>query len=447
MRKGQKKKADNYIKLLEQAHDGLRKALSLKRYDVARDILEQCQEIAIRLGEFIETAGDIKSPVISLLEEYCEMVYQIYERVGQNQHIDANQTYKGLRKILIQAENVLKKDTDTRTEVVFLPYKASMWDSLESVWKVADEDPDCDAYVIPVPYYDKNPDGSFREEHYEGNLYPDYVPVIRYDEFDFEAHHPDMIFIHNPYDERNYVTSVHPSFYTRELKKYTDKLIYIPYFILDEIDPENTEAVKNIEHFCIAPGVIHADKVIVQSEKIRQIYIHVLTRHTGQSKKYWADRILGLGSPKIDKVKSIRKNDVEVPAEWLDIIRKPDGEWKKIILYNTSVGALLDQDEKMISKMERVFRTFKENREETALLWRPHPLIQATIESMRPTLWKSYKEMLEKYKKEGWGIYDDTPDLNRAIAISDGYYGDWGSLVQLCRSIGMPVMIQSTDVE
>ena len=32
-----------------------------------------------------------------------------------------------------------------------------MWDSLESVWQAADADPDCDAYVVPIPYYDTPP--------------------------------------------------------------------------------------------------------------------------------------------------------------------------------------------------------------------------------------------------------------------------------------------------
>ena len=64
-----------------------------------------------------------------------------------------------------------------RIEAVFLPYKASMWDSLESVWKAADEDPDCDAYVIPIPYFDRNPDGSFGPMHDERLDYPDNVPV------------------------------------------------------------------------------------------------------------------------------------------------------------------------------------------------------------------------------------------------------------------------------
>ena len=41
---------------------------------------------------------------------------------------------------------------------VFLPYKVSMWDSMETVWKAADKDPDCDAYVVPIPYFDKDQD-------------------------------------------------------------------------------------------------------------------------------------------------------------------------------------------------------------------------------------------------------------------------------------------------
>lgn len=313
--------------------------------------------------------------------------------------------------------------------------------------EAAEEDPDCDAYVIPIPYYDKNPDGAFREEHYEGDLYPDYVPITRYDEYDFEMHQPDITFIHNPYDECNYVTSVHPLFYAKELKNYTGQLVYIPYFILDEIDPADEEMVKGIEHFCIAPGVIHADKVIVQSEKMRQIYINVLVKHTGKNKRHWGNKILGLGSPKTDKVLRIKKNDIEVPKEWLELIRKPSGEWKKVILYNTSVGALLAQDEKMIKKMQGVFRIFKAMQKEITLLWRPHPLIQATLEAMRPELWEAYREMMDEYRKEGWGIYDNTPDLSRAIALSDGYYGDPSSLVQLYRNVKMPIMIQNTEIQ
>ena len=93
----------------------------------------------------------------------------------------------------IRIANSIAHDVEVCREVVFLPYKASMWDSLESVWKAADEDPGCDAYVIPIPYYDKNPDGSFRELHYEGGEYPKDVPVVWYEDYDFEKRRPDMM--------------------------------------------------------------------------------------------------------------------------------------------------------------------------------------------------------------------------------------------------------------
>ena len=100
----------------------------------------------------------------------------------------------------------------------------------------------------------------------------------------------------------------------------------------------------------------------------------------------------------------------------------------------------------MLEKMKYVFRTFKENQEEVALLWRPHPLIRATIESMRPELWEKYQKLVKQYMAEGWGIYDDTPDMDRAVAISDGYYGDASSIVQLYEKTGKPIMIQDVDI-
>ncbi len=53
----------------------------------------------------------------------------------------------------------------------------------------------------------------------------------------FEERRPDEIYIHNGYDNWNLVTSVHPRFYSENLKQYTDKLVYIPYFIMGDIDP------------------------------------------------------------------------------------------------------------------------------------------------------------------------------------------------------------------
>jgi len=263
-------------------------------------------------------------------------------------------------------------------------------------------------------------------------------------------HKPDMIFIHNPYDEYNYVTSIHPAFYVPELKKYAKEVVYIPYFVLAEPNPDvpmTTEYEEHMETFCMQPGVIHSDKVIVQSEAMKKVYVDILTKRFGEeTRPQWETKILGLGSPKLDKIKSSSEEDIEIPEEWKPVLYKPDGSRRKVILYNTSVGALINQNEAMLAKMRRTFETFKENREEIVLLWRPHPLIKSTIESMRPRLWEEYEKLMNEYREAGWGIYDDTSDLNRAIVLADAYYGDGSSLVQLCQERGIPVMVQNVDV-
>ncbi len=418
------------------------------------EALGQCQESAIVLGTYIDTLDEKYANLVHILEDYCENIYQMSENLSDENV--CRKISKKIQKQLTNLHNGIKYDLpDDKKEIVFLPYKASMWDSLESLWKEADADPACKAYVIPIPYFDKNPDGSFREEHYEGDQYPKNVPITRYDKYDLEAHHPDIIYIHNPYDECNHVTSVHPHFYARNLRNYTDKLVYIPYFILREIEPDDQTAIDTMKHFCFTPGTIYAHQVIVQSEKMRQIYINEYIKAAKEmglpgehvDRKFLEKKFLGTGSPKIDKVLNTKREDLEIPAEWLRIIEKPDGSWKKIVFYNTSVSALLQHSEKMLRKMESVFGIFKENRDEVALLWRPHPLIQATIESMRPKLWEGYQEIRDRYVAEGWGIYDDSADMDRAVVLSDAYYGDWSSVMQLCRECGMDILVQDVEKE
>lgn len=430
MTRAQKKQAEDFTKLLGRAHDGIKKTIERKNIEAALDLLSQCQECAIKLGEIIEAVEGEDFVTISLIEEYCELVYQFYEKISQGQPVNANQASKALRKSLVRMENSIKHDIPERREVVFLPYKASMWDSLESVWKAADEDPDCDAYVIPIPYYDRNPDGSFREEHYEGKQFPEDVPITSYEDYDLGERMPDMIFIHNPYDDGNFVTSVHPYFYSKNLKNFTEKLVYVPYFVLagDGIDKD----------YSTPSAVYYADYVIARTEEERQDYIrHCSKRWPEQN---FEKKVLALGSPKIDKVRSVTRDNVKIPDEWKERI-----EGKKVILYNTSLNGLLRASEAYLEKMKDVFTLFQ-SREDAVLLWRPHPLMESTLLSMRPGLYTQYMELKDWFQKDAIGIFDDTTDMYPAIGISDAYYGDWSSLVWLYRETGKPVMIQDVEI-
>ncbi len=447
MRKYLKSQCLETIDLLEEAHAEIAKCIEEKRPEAAMDLFGQCQQGAIKVGEFIESSEGEGTEEVRLLEEYCEALWQAVQELGNGGSLISRKLEKKLRKLLVNVSNGIKNRIPTQREVVFLPYKASMWDSLESVWKKLDADPEVNALVIPIPYIDKNPDGSAREVHYEGGQFPKDVPITAYTDYDMEKRHPDAIYIHNPYDEANYVTSVHPDYYSSRLKDLTEELVYIPYFILGDIDPSNKEAVERSEHFVTVPGVMNAHRVIVQSENWRKVYIDVMTKYTGkETRSYWEQKIDGSGSPKLERVKNLTPEDFILPDEWKRIVEKPDGGKKKIIFYNTSISALLKESERMLEKIGRVLEIFKENEEDVALLWRPHPLIEATLTSMRPLLWEQYRQMVDEYRTSGWGIYDDSPDLDRAIAVSDAYYGDWSSVVWLYKETGKPIMIQNCEV-
>ena len=453
MRKAQKQEVLEMIQTLHQAHDEIKNDIDRKNYPLAQDMLGQCQECAISIGTAIEKLEGEGFVTVSYVETYCDVVFSVFEELN-GADVNANKVHKNLKKQLLRIENSVKNDVPVRKEIAFFPYKASMWDSLESVYLAAKEDPDCDVYCVPIPYYDKKSDRSLGQMHYEGREYPKNIEVIDWQTYNFEERKPDVIYIHNPYDDWNLVTSVPPRYFSSNLKRYTEKLVYIPYFVLGEIEPHEQEKIEKMKHFCFLPGVINADKVIVQSENMKQIYVNEYLK-AAQANNFQGDHVdrkkleekfLGLGSPKFDKVQNTKKEDLEIPDEWLKIIEKPDGSWKKIIFYNTSIAALLEHNEKMLEKMRWVFNVFKENKDEVALLWRPHPLIRTTIESMRPQLWKEYDKLVKQYKEEGWGIYDDSAELDRAVVLSDAYYGDGSSVVQLCRKAGMIIVIQNVMV-
>ena len=434
---------------LQEAQEAFEGLLENGQKEEMAGLLADCQDGAIAIGNQIEAVYGEGTKSVQALEEYCETLYHIAEGLKEAQGCKENLALAGRQLAKVRAH--MEEEAPDRMEVAFLPYKASMWDSLESIYLAAREDPDCDAYCVPIPYYDRNPDKSFGEMHDEQGEYPKNIEVTDWRTYRLEERKPDIIFIHNPYDDWNLVTSVEPRFYSKNLRNYTDKLVYVPYFVLDEIEEDNEAAIENMKHFCFLPGTVYADKVIVQSEGMKKIYIQEYMKAAQEQgakvdREQLEEKFEGLGSPKFDKVQNTTKEDLEIPEEWMDVIRKPDGSWKKIILYNTSINTFLAHEDKMLRKMKSVFAVFKAHREEVALLWRPHPLLETTLKSMRDGLLEEYQEMVKEYKEEGWGIFDDTSDMNRSVTLSDAYYGDGSSMVWLYQKAGKLAMIQDVDI-
>ena len=137
--------------------------------------------------------------------------------------------------------------------------------------------------------------------HYEGDNFPKEYPITDYKTYNFAAELPDCIVMNSPYDAYNPVWSVDPFFYSEKLKQYTNKLLYIPWFITDEIDPENPEdgkAFYNMRYYVTVPGIMHADCTIVQSEEMKKAYLAKLSRFIEEKEvlERLEKKIIGAGS-------------------------------------------------------------------------------------------------------------------------------------------------------
>lgn len=435
MRKAQKQRAEELVRQMEEAHDQLKKYIEQGSIPSAMELLEECQNGGITLGTLIEGTEGEGHPTVSLLEEYCELSYQVHEQLAEKKEINANKIYKLLRQKLIRISNSIKNDVRVRLEIAFFPYKASMWDSLESVYLAAKADPDCDAYCVPIPYYDLNPDRSFGQMHYEGNVrpdgtpieYPEEIEITDWQEYNFEERRPDVIFIHNPYDNCNLVTSVHPRYYSGNLKQYTETLVYIPYYVTSG----GMLAAQGM-----LPSYLNVDYIVIQSPKFREQF----------DKNIPDEKFLPFGSPKVDRVINKCKNPPEPPKEWKEKMTDQEGRRKRIFFYNTGISAMLNDTEVFLKKMEYVFKCFM-GREDVCLLWRPHPLLESTFDSMRPEFRSSYDALKRIFLEKDLGIYDTTSDIEESIALSDAYIGDAGtSVISLFGVAGKPIFILNDQI-
>lgn len=416
MRKSKKSELYNCIHTLMSAH----RKMDMANADVRVEILPQCQEMAIMVGNTIDQIEGEGTVAVSFLEEYCETLYESSLAHDQTGWKVCN---KKMEKLLKSIEHSIRYDLpDSPAEIVFMPYKASMWDALDSVYRAAIQEENCHVIVMPIPYYNANRKDQRVDLYYEGNLFSEDISITDYRAYDLEKEHPDVIFIHNPYDNYNYVTQVPREYFSSELMKHTDHLIYIPYFITkgDEVKDE----------YCVMPAVHNAWRTFVQSEAVRKCYLR-----NGAD----PDKIVAVGSPKFDMVIKMQKNPPKMPVEWKKALNG-----RKIFLLNTHLNPIINEAEKQLDKLHQIFELFR-HREDAALLWRPHPLSIETAKAMNPQMLDNYLHTIDEFKTLPNGVYDETPDVHRAIAISDAYVGNWSSLVTLYGITGKPMYLFTSN--
>ncbi|MCR5108025.1 MAG: LicD family protein [Lachnospiraceae bacterium] len=352
------------------------------------------------------------------------------------------------KKEIVAMDGNSSNTPEKKKDVLFLITKASNWIYMKKEYEKASADTDNNVYVIPIPYYERtNTMGIGTQIHYEGKELAATVNVTGFDKYDFFGSNPDIIYFDNPYDTFDAHTVVYPMFYTDKLRHFAKKLVYISCIHVDDYGPDDGKAAKMME-FCInTPGVARADVVIVQSDIIRDRYIESLTKWAGEdTKEIWEKKIVtgGDGSDEIEEYPKVK--DEELAPEWLEFLSDRDGNRRKIVLVYISISGLVDNKERAVVKLKEIFDLFKENKDSIVLYYHPDINIEKYLGEFEPELYKGYREIIDSFINEDYGIYDDGEDDSFMVRLCDAYYGDNGSTMYHFMRAKKPVMAINYEV-
>ena len=270
--------------------------------------------------------------------------------------------------------------------IAFMPYKREMWDCMKTVYDAAIAR-GVKAYVIPLPYF----------VLYNNKIRPEDNPIVEtIDDVpntpftDFLKLGIDVVVYHNQYDNFNKLTSIHPMFYTSELKKKA-KLAYIPYSPLKGPKPY--------------PGARNCDYAFCIDEEDKADWLRT----------YPDKKVFVVGSPKIEYVEKYCK------------------EKKQIVLIAASLMPFLRDPHNKMEKYKEIVTKYE------TVIFRPHPLMNAGINSMVSGTKDEYEKFLKWMKHNAIIDYSEYPE--KTIAMCDMMFADKGSMVELWKPTNKPYEI------
>ena len=286
-------------------------------------------------------------------------------------------------------QSVLSDESGRNREVVFITLGPRYWKNNSYFWKKETETLNTDVFVIPISFFDTSLTGEVLNTHYEPEGYT--VPVTSYKDYDISKRHPDRIYVQCPYDDINPALTIHSAFYSKELLKYTDELIYVPMYDIKEFNSDDEKSAYALNFTAKTPVVLHADKIILPTVRLKEEYIKALVDFSNgeTDEAYWNAKIY-----------------VEdyMPDKQSDNFKKA----KKTLLYFTDVSPIALYGDKALKKIRTSLELMRDASDKLNVIW----LISENMKSVLNSpgckdgkkLYGKFINIIQEFKKGGWGI-------------------------------------------
>lgn len=392
--------------------------------DSVFSILESCQQLAIELGTMLEKEYSTNNECVKNVEQYCELIYLLYESL-QSGEIESD-LFNRINTCIYNIKEIYRNKCK-RKEVVFLPVKYKDWDNMRCLFEMYKKDSNCDVKVMPIPYASRENDGNVGKWEWDYALFADDLPLIDYRSIDFEKYHPDIYVIQNPWDEYGSAITVNPFFYSENIRYYTDKLIYVPFFRADEIDENDEKSKLNMRKYVLSPGVLNSDQTYVFSDKMKMDYLDCLRNELGD-------------------------NDYEFMQDRIDVVddlyslKSECKTGKKRIAFYASISDIYVHGEKTFDKLQKCIDEFAKCKDAIEIYWGLDDKVEDYHDFLNDELSKQLGMLIERFKTDANGIIWSAQELTESVEKCDAYYGSGGILANYCQRRKIPVMIWNINV-
>lgn len=259
---------------LQVPHDAAGRAKADEMLLVLRAAAQKIEECR-RLGDEA-SALQLEEAAGSLRENLC--------RMAGTDSLTAPEDPDGMREMI------------QKRRVLFLPVKASWWNSLAPHYMPEAERNDTQVVVACIPWYEMNADLSRGAKHEESAFFSGEMNVIPAESTDLLSQLWDVIYIQFPYDGTEQTIQTDEAYYAEHLRRITDRLVYVPCYAPAEPAVGDIQGRRALEYLIEQPAVVYADEIRLPSEEMRQLYLDVMTGIAGKgTREFWEKKITVTG--------------------------------------------------------------------------------------------------------------------------------------------------------
>ena len=413
---------------LVAAHDVIEKNIIGDNYEQVLALLEKCQDMAIEAGRQIESIYGENENIIRCLEKYCEGLYIICECIFSGDYDQLIHKNRELKGEINGAVGLYLKEKDT-DDVVIISRSAKEWMFVEEIYKER-INAGKNVKVVKVPYFKKDSRWGITTEICSDDYpYPEGVNVIEHSGYSFEYMHPAEIVIQDPYDRYASAVSIHPFYYSHNLKLYTRCLTYVQSFEVDEIEEGDEKGQYISKGYVLTPGVKNSDLIYVQSDKMRRLFADIIYKASNESQDKIDKKLMVLPRKKQGEVKDSRFKT------------------NSRICFYVGYASFYENRDAIIDKLHRTIETFNKYKDTIRITWYADSGLSEYIKDVDEDMMIAYKNIITTFGDSGIGEYIVGVNAKDIIEYCDAYYGDPGFLMNLALRRKIPVMEWDLNVQ